>query len=140
MRTTTLAQLKYSARAYADMQNSNFITDAELLTYINNAALKYWNLINELEQDYVYKEYVFLLLPSQTDYALPVDFLYLRGVDINLNGVSTNSVTDNWSSIDRYMLSERNQYRGYGIARYTGRNFMKYDIIGQNIRFIPIPT
>jgi len=140
MRTVTLQQIMDSARQYADMQNSNFIQDSELIKYINNAALKYWNLINELEQDYNYKEYIFTLQNSTTDYPLPADFLYLRGVDINLNGISTNPATDNWSSIDRFMLSERNTYRGYGIVRYTGRNFLKYDIIGQQIRFIPIPT
>lgn len=140
MRTVTLDKLMYSARAYADMQGSQFITDPELITYINNAATKYWDLINELDQDYNYKSYIFTLNNNQISYPLPSDFLYIRGVDINASGISVNASTDNWTSIDRYMLSERNQYRGYGVVRYATRSILKYNITGQNIEFIPIPT
>ncbi len=137
MRTVTLANLIKSAQRYADMENSSFISQQEWIDYINNASAKYWNLINGLTQDYNINELYFALNFGQQDYALPTDFLYVRGVDVNISAGAT-ALTDNWISVERYMLSERNVSRIY-ITTLCGLYYLKYRIQGNNLRFEPTP-
>lgn len=125
------------ARAYADMQGSGFIKDPELIIYINNGLRRYYDLINSTGQDYNLKSSQFQGVYNQQNYTLPTDFLYDRGVDVLMGGTPTGLASDQWISIDRFTHMERNQYRGYMMYPQFTKTFIKYNIIGNQISFLP---
>lgn len=137
MRTVTLQELITSAQRYADMENSSFLTQAEWISYINNAATKYWNLINSRTQDYNLKELFFPMVFNQQDYDLPADFLYVRGVDCNVSANATNA-NNNWIAVERYVFAERNINQSY-VSNFYGYFYLRYRIQGNVLRFEPNP-
>ena len=138
-RTVTLQELMDRSRQYADMQNSNFISDAELKLYIKNACTKYWNLINQLGQDYnMVTSPVTQFVANTKDYALPTDFLHMRGVDLAVS--NTPQPNDIWINVRPYQFSERNRFQGY--PYFTGwgiSTYLRYRIKNNVISFDPYP-
>ena len=45
MRTITLAEMRTAARQYADQENSQFVSDAELTRIINNSIAELYDLL-----------------------------------------------------------------------------------------------
>lgn len=103
----TLSELRTASRQRSDMQSSNFITDDELNSYINQS---YFELYDILVQKYGDNYYVASPSPITTDgtnylYDLPTDFYKLIGVDY-YTGVNTNP----WMTIKEFEFAERNRY------------------------------
>lgn len=139
MRTVTLQELMDRARQYADMQNNNFITDPELKLYIKNACTKYWNLINQLGQDYNLITSPTTLFESNVkDYALPTDFLHVRGVDLAVS--SSPQPNDIWLNVKPFQFAERNRFQGYPYFSGFGiSTYLRYRIKNNFISFDPYP-
>lgn len=139
MRTVTLQELMDRARQYADMQNNNFITEPELKLYIKNACTKYWNLINQLGQDYNLITSPTTLFESNVkDYALPSDFLHVRGVDLAVS--SSPQPNDIWLNVKPFQFAERNRFQGYPYFSGFGiSTYLRYRIKNNFISFDPYP-
>lgn len=137
MRTVTLADLMSRARLYADMTNSGFIKDPELIIYINNAARKYYNLINSVDQNYYLKKYLIPVVMNQVEYDLPSDFLYCKGAELSRSTVVYGDGRDKWDSLDTFSLSERNNYTytGYSSSFLTWN--VRYCIVGNTLTLTP---
>ena len=128
----TLANLKTQARYRANMENSLFVTDAELLTYINSSIAELHDLlVASFDSDYSISSYEFSTVSGTDSYALPSAFYKLKGVDAQLNGTY-------WSTISPFNFNERNLRTGVYSSNLLGYQF-KYRILGGNLVFSPVP-
>lgn len=123
-RVRTLLELRDEVRQRADMENSQFVSDAELDRYINESISELYDLIIEsAAQEYYLDTYTINTVSGRDTYSLPSDFYVLKGVDADLG--ATRPVP-----IRPYMLNERHremdtawqevQYRLLGAANIHG--------------------
>ncbi len=68
-----------AARRRADMEDSTFVSDAEVGSYADDAWLEFWMLITSKFEDFFLKKTT-ITLTIGSSYSLPNDFLKLRGV------------------------------------------------------------
>lgn len=131
--SVTLLELRTQARQRADMENSQFITDAELNSYINNSIAELHDLlIQHYKEDYIIEEHNFTTVSGTKDYSLPMNFYKLRGVDAELNG------SDKFT-IQQFNFNERNRFEDFGVWTLLGIASVRYRLVGSNIRFSPVP-
>lgn len=143
--TLTLAQLRTLARQEADMVNTQFITDAELNTYINQSYFELYDLlVQKYGDDYFANTVEFstdgtnylYALPNGTNYSAAAAFYKLLGVDLNL----APGNDDSWVTIRRFNMSDRNRYSVPNFQSFYGVTNLRYRLNGSNIWFTPIPT
>jgi hypothetical protein len=77
-----VSDLIVSVRRRANMENTQFVTDAEIITYLDQANRKFYNLLTSEYENWFVTESTFSLVPGQKDYLLPTDMYKLLGVDI----------------------------------------------------------
>lgn len=134
----SLLQLRTQSRQRADMEGSNFVTDAELNEYINNSISELHDiLIQAYDGDYYIKEVEFQTQSQQDEYQFVSifpdnDFYKLRGVDAKLNG-------SEWFTLQPFQFNERNRRQNFGAWRYLGVSNVRYRLVGSTIRFTPVP-
>ena len=134
----TLAELKQAARERADMVDSQFVTDSELVFYINSSIAELHDImIQSYGHDYYIEESTFTTVGQQEDYDITTivpngDFYKLRGIDAQLNG-------DDWFTLKPFNFNERNRFQHFGVWDYLGITNVRYRIIGDRIRFSPVP-
>jgi hypothetical protein len=136
MRSVTFAQLKQRTRERADMVNSQFVDDTELAAYINESVTDLHDLlITTYGPDYYLENYTFSLVNNQDTYPLPLDFYKLEGVDYKEG-------TDKYLTLKPFQFQERNRFNNSLIYDYStdGMIRAKYRLIGNNIKFIPMPS
>jgi hypothetical protein len=112
----TLAELKARVRSQADAPTSNFLTETELLEFINSAYRELWDLLIEADEDRYIQQYAYTTSGSLSDsYRLQEidDFYRLRGVDIGPAGSRY--------SLLPYSFQERNDPQMGSIPRYQLR-------------------
>ena len=128
--TTTLAQLITRVSQRADMVGSAFVSDAEIVDYINVAMAEIHDLLVDKYEDY-YVSTTTYTLPGGNPGTLPATFYKALGVDFDSGGVSYR--------LKRYSFQERNMYNSPGAvaARIADT---RYAIQGNQIKFIPDPT
>jgi len=125
--TSTVSALTSRVRSIADLTNSQFVTDAEILTWLNVGLAELWDVLVNKFEDYCESTNSFSLVADQSDYTLPSDFYKLLSVDYVAGGIIY--------TIPRYMNAERNRRQG-GIASIAD---YCYRVVGNVIRFIPTP-
>lgn len=126
--TATLSDLRTRVRQRADMVDSDFVTDAELTTYIQQSYRRLYNLIITTFSDwYVDDPVEFTIASGSNTYTLPATFYKLIAVDFKLNG--------EWVEVRRYTMTERNR-RTNGAWRIFHPTNM-YRLMNGKLRFIP---
>ena len=126
----SLNELRDQVRFRADMVNSQFITDAELETYINASCAELYDvLIQKFGNDYYLSSSSVSVLSGTSAYDLPSDFYKLVGVDLALT--STDTV-----SLRKFNWEERNVRDN--LRRYV--RDLRYRIRGNSVIFTPDPT
>lgn len=134
----TLSELRTACRQRADMENSNFITDSELNSYINSSIAELHDiLVQSYGEDYYVKDITFTSTAQQEEYDLTTvitddDFYKLRGIDAKLNG-------DDWFTLQRFNFNERNRFQNFGVWDYLGITNVRYRLLGNKVRFSPAP-
>jgi hypothetical protein len=116
------------ARQLADMENTQFVTDTELITYADQAYREFYDLLINTFQDYTVKPSNITLVAGQEDYTLPTDLLKLRLV--RLVGVSAKPLV-----LRRFNLEEMSRLT-YSFFGYP----VRYITFGTSIRMVPTPT
>lgn len=136
------------------MVNSNFVTDAELNTYINLGLQELHDLFAEaMGQEFFLKTYEITLSPPTNVYDLPDDFHLLRGVDysqtpfptstrvvegISFTGTYTHDVIleekRDAFPILPYMFSERHTWGEEPESRLR-RPPMRFRVFTENVSF-----
>ena len=131
--TITLAELRVQSRQRADMENSNFVQDSELTSYINNSIAELHDILAEAyASDYYVTTYEFDVTQGQDSYALPSDFYILKGVDLRIDN-------QDFISVSPFNFNERNRYSELGVWDLAGVTNVRYRMIGDNIVFNPVP-
>lgn len=137
--TVTLSELIAQTRQRADLENSDFVTDAEMTQYINGSIAELQDLLVATNQDYYIESYTFNTVANQADYPLPDGTLYsgakpfymLKGVDVRIVG-------SNYFALRPFNFNERNRNEDYAWGFLNGPT-IRYRMVGDNLRFSPFP-
>ncbi len=81
MKTRTLAQMRASCRQRADMETTQFCTDAEINAWLNEALCSLWDNMIRANPDIGYTTGNITSVVGTPSYTVPVDFYKHRGVD-----------------------------------------------------------
>jgi hypothetical protein len=117
------------------MENNQFVTDVELTSYINNSLSELDDLLISRYEDYKLSTASGVITIAQDGYnkfALPADFLKLRGCDRQVDGDAHHFMT-----MQRFGLQERNK-NAYPVLRAAyGSYSLLYRVEGRNIVVVP---
>lgn len=141
MDIVSLDNLITVARLHADMVNSDFCNDQEWTIFVNDAIRQYWDLIEQLSQDYYFKQFYFQTNAVDLAYPLPSDFYHLRGVDALYSGSPTGNFENSqnlWVALSPYMFTERNARNYLFYQAVMPPYYSRYRIQGDNILFEPL--
>lgn len=134
--TMTLAELRIAVRQRADQVNSQFVTDLELTSYINQSAFELYDLlVQKFGNDYfVGSPYEFVTEGGTAMYPLPADFFKLLGVDL-LIGANDQG----WVTLKPFEFADRNRYTLPNFQTFVGYTNTRYRLQGDNLWFTPEP-
>ncbi len=137
MRTRNAIQLISDVRSRCDQPTGfgqqPFITDAEILEWLNQAAAWLWDkLTKTAEHYYLGPPNTFLTVSGQDAYELPPDFYKSVGVDVQFFGV--------WRAAERFDFQRRNDYQVIGGNAWTWPCTLLYDLWGQQLKLMPMPN
>lgn len=127
---TTLAQMRTRVLQSADIENTSFITTAELNTRIQLGYQRlYGRLVNKFEDYFVSDTPTEFTVASGSDSAnLPADFFKLVNLDRDYSG--------RWREVRQYMNVERNYDQRMLIYR-SATPRVRYRIFESKIKFVP---
>ena len=140
--TQQLSDLRASARRYADMESSAFVTDAEVDAYLNLGVRHLWALLFHEDIDRFVTDTEISTVSGTREYTLPDDFISMRLVE-----VLASSGSEDAYPIKAYNLSEGHTTNtGHFGSAYSMGESLRYAIYGQGltgsgtrIRFDPDP-
>jgi len=133
--STTLQNLITQVRQRTGMENSQYVTDAELTTYINSSLAEMDDLLISRYEDYkmAFQTYTITTpLDGYNNFPLPSDFLKLRGVERQMDGDPNH-----WMTLTRFSFQSRNRDSYPTIRQQYGRLYLNYRIEGRNVVIIP---
>lgn len=135
--TMTLSDLIAAVRQRADMVNSQFVTDTEVTSYINQSYFELYDLIVTRYGDnyYVASPFRFATDGQNQFYDLPTDFYKLLGVDLQL----ANQL-DSYVTIRPFLFSDRNRYAVPNFQSFYGVTNLRYRLNANQLWLTPIPT
>lgn len=119
-----LQTLRTMARRRADMENSSFVTDAELNDYINSAIRSVYDILVAAGESYYVTSDTISTDGATKSYSLPATFYKLKGIDYTYQGQTT--------TMQPFTFNDRNDYQ-------LGTSIIRYLLLGSNIRFEPTP-
>lgn len=124
MRNVTIQTIADSARFHADMKSSNFVSDAEILSRINDAYCELYDELVSAYENYFVTTSSFPVLTGTDTYDLPDDFYKMLGVDFQVTQGA-------YVTLREYNEGERN------MSLTTNSNIPSGSI---RIRYVPAPT
>lgn len=136
--TMTLTELIAAVRQRADMVNSQFCTDSELTSYINQSYFELYDLLVSRYGDNYYVKnppYTFTTDGTTFQYPLPSDFLKILGLDLAL----ANS-QDSFVTIKPFMFADRNRYAVPNFQSFYGVTNLRYRLNGNYLWLTPVPA
>lgn len=123
-------------RQRSDHENSDFVTDAELESWIGQSAADLHDLVIDHAGPEAFQASQTIPTVAGTDvYSLSGDFYRLIGVDVQFGS--------RWEAIHPYMPHERNRFDGFN--GWTSPRDVRYALAGRlssgvvQIQFIPTP-
>lgn len=134
----TLLQLRTQARQRSDMEDSTFITDAELNSYINASIAELHDMmVQSYGEDYFVKSSTFNTVSGTDNYNLSSaitdnDFYKLRGIDAKIG-------QNDYYTLKKFNFNDRNKFKHDGIWNYLGITAVRYRIVGNKLYFTPTP-
>lgn len=129
----TLAELKTQSRQRADMEESEFVSDSELISYINASIAELHDLlIASYNDDYIMSEHTFSADGTSIEFDLPATFYKMRGVDVKFNN-------GNWTTVKRFNFNRRNEEQNSFAWNLVGLPYLEYRLVGSKIRFNRVP-
>lgn len=131
---TTLQSMITLLRQRTNTEISQFVTDSELTSYLNNSLSVLDGILITKYNDYKITDIMTNLVPSTDRLQLPDDFLKFRGLDILFN---PNDL-DGYQTVHDISFRKRNT-KSYGIlgnGLYSAHS-IKYRILGNTIKLVP---
>ncbi len=99
---TTLQNLITLLRQRTNTEVNQFVTDAELTTYLNNSLCLLDGILISKFNDYKLSQTITTLATDQDYLELPADFLKLRGLDVQLS-------TTDYQQLNPFSFKQRNK-------------------------------
>jgi len=128
MATYTESDLRTRARRRADMENSTFVSDAEIQDYLNSSISELHDFMVKSYEDYFVSEQTYNAPLATGGANLPDDFYKALGVDYESGGIT--------STLKAYSFTERNVYNTpYAVIDRLAEPM--YKIEGTKIKLIP---
>ena len=128
MATFTESDLRTRARRRADMENSSFVSDAEIQDYLNSSISELHDFMVKSYEDYFVSEQAYSVPIATGGANLPDDFYKALGVDYESGGIT--------STLRAYSFSERNVYNTpYAVIDRLAEPM--YKVEGNKIKLIP---
>jgi hypothetical protein len=123
-RSVLLSTIADRARYMADQRNSNFTSDAEMLSIINDNYTELYDELVASNENYYTTTANLTLVAGTSSYALAADFYKIIGIDFAVSGSS-------YVTLKPYMEAERNQSLTTSTAIPSGT---------VRVRYVPAPT
>ena len=135
--TMTLLELRTAVRQRADRVGSQFVTDSELNSYINQSYFELYDLLVEKYGDnyYVATPYVITTDGTSLQYNLPSDFYKLLGCDLALS-----NTLDSFVTVRPFNFADRNKYAVPNFQSFYGVTNLRYRINGDKLWLTPIAS
>ena len=128
-RTRTLTNMLLDVRQRTNMENSTFVTDAELTEYLNQALAKLWRrLVQNAGQPFYRSSTTYTVTSATTLQALPADFYQVQEVSAVMGGFTY--------SLTPFMAAERGALKSATV--YTALGSPQYRVQANNIEFLPV--
>jgi hypothetical protein len=105
MPSVVISAVITAIRQKADMENTSFVTDAELVTKLNSAWQKLYGIIVSANKNYYLSSASVPTVNGQADYALPVGLWKVLGVDY-VRGAMDICTLDAWTFEDRNKIRQ----------------------------------
>lgn len=129
-RTYTWAELRTRIRQKTNKENSQFVTNSEIDSMIEEAYATMYNKLVNTNENYFITSTTLTLVNNTHTYALPADFYKLKGVDLDRNGVLYQLSLVPWE--------HRNKYQAISTT-YTSLP-TEYMFYNNSLRFVPVPN
>jgi len=128
MATFTESSLRTRARRRADMENSSFVSDAEIQDYLNSSISELHDFMVKSFEDYFVSEQTYNVPIATGGVNLPDDFYKALGVDYESGGIT--------STLKAYSFTERNVYNSpYAVIDRLAEPM--YKVEGSKIKLVP---
>lgn len=136
--TMTLLELRNASRQRSDMVNSQFVSDAELNSYINQSYFELYDILVGAygENYYVAPPYLITTDGVNQFFSLPADFYKALGVDVQVSSPVSNNAF--WT-LKEFSFAERNKYAVPNTQLYFGITNLRYRIQGDQLWLNPLP-
>jgi hypothetical protein len=135
-RSFTVSELITRVRERSNTERSNFVTDDEIIRYIDQAYTKLYDLIVQKFENYYIDEYSFTTDGTNNFFDLPATFYKMVGLD---QLQSNSPAGDNALTVRPFNFNERNRYNNILFA-VTAAAFYRYLIQGSKIKIMPQPS
>jgi hypothetical protein len=122
----TLATLRTNCRNFGEIREQ-FIGNPEILVYINAAIVKLNGIIQAEDPERFLSSNDEDIVDGTATYALPADFLQLKGVDVKLDD-------GNWKVMQKFQWETRTRF-----ALNGSKEVVRYRAMGANLRLHPTP-
>lgn len=135
---TTLATIRSTVRQRSDKVGSQFVTDAELNSYIASSQQElYGILVQHFGDDYyMASPYQFVTDGVNYLFPLPSDMFKLLGVDLQLPGGAPNAFV----TLHRFNFADRNRFAVPNFQSFFGFTNLRYRQAGSNLWLTPLPV
>jgi hypothetical protein len=132
MRALTVADVAKKIRFRTDQETSAFVSDAEILDYIDSAYTALYDQITMLYEQYNMTFATIITLADTQIYNLPANFYKLMGIDAAITGGKK-------ISLNRIEWAERNNsWEDAASVSDFGTN-LEYNILGNTLMLNPAP-
>lgn len=134
--TMTLLELRTAVRQRADIENSQFITDTELNSYINQSYFELYDLLVQKYGSHYFVSAPYSLTTDGTSefYPLPTDFYKLVGLSAKFLGAVSQ-----YTPLKHGSFAEMQRYSGVSSQSLLGINDLLYTLTANNIWLAPVP-
>lgn len=134
---TTVGNVKLEVLQRIDKVNSQYYTQQELNSMINQSYKEFYDIIIQHFADEYYEAtpYTWTLESGTSLYALPDDFYKNLLVDIALNNSDPNSFV----TLREYQKIQENLYNYPNVYTFYGVTNLRYRITGNYIKIVPAP-
>jgi hypothetical protein len=151
--TMRLSDLRIAVRQRSDMVNSQFITDDELNSYINQSGFELYDILvqkygddynvappvtfftNGTSQFYPLPDGVLTFMNAAGNNFVPPALYKFLGLDLGLS-----NTLDSFVTIRPFNFSERNRYAVPNFQSFYGVTNLRYRLNGSNLYLTPIPS
>ena len=133
---TTLSTLITQLRLRTNMENNQFVTDAELTGYLNDSLCIMDSILVSKFGNYKLTKTIVSVVPGTNYITLPNDFLKFQGLDVYFNP----GQADGYLKMNEYSWQERDKRvfpNGGNVGGVISPHVYEYRLEGQQLTIIP---